>query len=105
MQYGFHSMEKIVVDHDDHGIVIVFTSARNIIHSIHGYGVGVTNVVFSNIVFPHVSIGSIVIIGQAKVMSRADVFTNNEKVVHVHNPNKLGGPTIYLKDKILDCYV
>lgn len=98
-------MEKIVVNHDDHGIVIVSTDTRDIVRYIHGYGVGMTNVVFSNIVFPHVSIGSIVTIGQEKVMNKVDVFTNNEIVVHVPNPSKLSGPTINLEDKILECYV
>jgi hypothetical protein len=64
-----------------------------------------TNVVFSNIVFLHVSIGSIVTTWQTKVMNRADVFIKNEKVVHVPNPSRLGGPTINLEDKILECYV
>lgn len=32
MQNGFHSMEKIVVDHDDHGIIIASTSVRYIVH-------------------------------------------------------------------------
>jgi hypothetical protein len=59
-----------------------------------------TNVVFNNIVFPHVSIGSIVTIGQKKAMNRIDVFTNN-----VPNPSRLGGPTINLENKILECYV
>ncbi len=44
-------------------------------------------------------------IGQTKVMNRADAFINNEKVVHVFNPSRLGGPTTNLEDKILDCYV
>ncbi len=105
MQDGFHSMEKIVVNHDDHDIVIVSIGARDIVHYIHGYGVGMTNVVFSNIVFPHVFIGSIVTIGQEKVMSKSDVFINNKKAVHVPNPSRLGGPTINLEDKILECYV
>jgi len=64
-----------------------------------------TNVVFSRIVFPHVSFCSIMTIGQTKVMNRADAFINNEKVVHVFNPSRLGGPTTNLEDKILDCYV
>jgi hypothetical protein len=105
VQDGFHSMEKIVVNHDDHGIVIVSTGARDIVRYIHGYGVGMTKVVFSNIVFPRVSISSIVIIGQEKVMRKSDVFINNKKVVHVLNPSRLGGPTINLENKILECYV
>jgi hypothetical protein len=64
-----------------------------------------TNVVFKRIVFPHVSFCSIMTIGQTKVMNRADAFINNEKVVHVFNPSRLGGPTTNLEDKILDCYV
>jgi len=105
VQDGFHSMEKIVVNHDDHGIVIVSTSARDIVRYIHGYGVGMTKVVFSNIVFPRVSIGSIVTIGQEKVMSRSDALINNKKAVHVPNPSRLGGPIINLEDKILKYYV
>jgi hypothetical protein len=92
-------------NHDDHGVFIISTDARDIVRYIYGYAVGMTNVVFSNIGFPCVSIGSIVTIGQEKVMKRAGVFTNNVKVVHVPNPSRLGGPTINLEDKILECYV
>jgi hypothetical protein len=31
VQNGFHSMEKIVVEHDDHGIVIVSIGAKDIV--------------------------------------------------------------------------
>jgi hypothetical protein len=44
-------------------------------------------------------------IRQTKVMGRANAFINNEKMVHVPNPSRLGGPTINLEDKILECYV
>jgi hypothetical protein len=52
------------------GIIVVFVGMEDVIHPSHGYGVHTTNVVFSGIVSPRVSIGSTVTKGQKKVMSK-----------------------------------
>ncbi len=52
------------------GIIVVSIGMGNVIHPNHVYGVGITNVVSSGIVFPCVSIRSVATKGQKNVMSR-----------------------------------
>lgn len=51
-------------------IIVVSVGMENVIHPNHVYGVGTTNVVSSGIVFPCVSIRSVVTKGQKNVMNK-----------------------------------
>jgi len=107
MQDGFHLVEDTTLDHDDHGIVVVFANVRNVVHHVCGSKVNMTNVVSTGIIFHYVFIDFVMTISHKKAMSKANVSTYKDNVVHVLGPSRLGGTIVDLEDLeiVLECYV
>ncbi len=75
------------------------------VHHVHGkFGVGMTNVVSSDIASPHSFIGYVKTIGQKKVMNRMCAYKNKENALHVLIQADWVDLLI-LKTIFLECYV
>jgi hypothetical protein len=94
---GFHLVENIIANHDDHCIV-VFDNAINVVHHLCGSEVSMTNVVSTCIIFHYVFIDFVMTISQKKAMSIASVSTYKDNVVHVFDPSRLGGTIVDFED-------